>query len=102
MRNGRRTVGSLKASLAVPPDGEADRTDELHLYNSTDAHGAGACRQGAAATSTARCGTRRSGTPPTALRELHHNPRHTMCEDWPKQALRFMGRLDFACRDVWI
>jgi len=23
-----------------------------------------------------------------------------MCEDWPKQALRFMGRLDFACRDV--
>ena len=50
--------------------------------------------------SAARCGTRRGGTPPTSLRELHHNPRHTMCEDWPKQALRFMRRLDFACRDV--
>ena len=101
--NGASAIGyfaSLQAEAAT------DRTDELHLYNSTDAHGpahgAGACRKGAAATSSARCGTRRSGTPPTSLRELHHNPRHTMCEDWPKQALRFMGRLDFACRGVWI
>ena len=88
------------ASLQAEAARATERTDELHLYNSTGAHGAGACRQCAAVTSSARCGTRRGGTPPTSLRELHHNPRHTMCEDWPKQALRFMRRLDFACRDV--
>ena len=86
------------ASLQAEAAGATNRTDELHLYNSTGAHGAGACRQQTSATSTARCGTRHSGTtlgsPPTSLRELHHNPcSHRMCEDWPKKALRFMRRL---------
>ena len=89
------------ASLQAEAAGATNRTDELHLYNSTGAHGAGACRQQTSATSTARCGTRHSGTtlgsPPTSLRELHRNPcSHRMCEDWPKKALRFMRRLDFA------
>jgi acetyl esterase/lipase len=92
------------ASLQAEAAGATKRTDELHLYNSTGAHGAGACPQQTSATSTARCGTRHSGTtlgsPSTSLRELHHNPSHRMCEDWPKKALRFMRRLDFACRDV--
>ena len=47
------------ASLQAEAAGATNRTDELHLYNSTGAHGAGACRQQTSATSTARCAWRR-------------------------------------------
>ena len=101
--SGVTSAASYFASLQAEAARASNRTDELHLYNSTGAHGLGACHTQAAAASTARCGTRRSGTlgaPLTSRRELYNDPRHTMCEEWPKVALRFMRRLDFACRHV--
>ena len=86
---------SLQAARAA-----SNRTDELHLYRSTGAHGRGACRQQAAAPpNIAQCGTRRTlSAQRSSLRELHpRNYRRAMCEDWPKMALRFMRRLDFVC-----
>ena len=101
--SGVTSAASYFASLQAEAARASNRTDELHQYNSTGAHGLGACHTQAAAASTARCGTRRSGTlgaPLTSRRELYNDPRHTMCEEWPKVALRFMRRLDFACRHV--
>ena len=87
---------SLQAARA-----SSNRTDELHLYRSTGAHGRGACRQQAAAPpSTARCGPRRTlgAQQRSSLRELHpRNYQRAMCEDWPKMALRFMRPLGFVC-----
>ena len=87
--------GSLQAARV------SNRTDELHLYRSTGAHGRGLCRLTLTLTpSTARCGPRGTlGAQRSSVRELHPRIRtHTMCEDWPKMALRFMRRLDFVCR----
>ena len=60
------------ASLQAEAAGATKRTDELHLYNSTGAHGAGACRQQTSATSTARGAGRGTVAPPLARPQLRY------------------------------